>query len=349
MKTIKVKFVDMWRGFDPYNSYLYKAMIHAGHQIELSEEPDYLISGVFGHEALKSKYDACIKIQRASECACADFTLFDYAVGMEYLSFGDRYLRFPFFFLDDPRDAVIFQDALTKGDSVVTDLAMKTDFCSFVYSNNSSAAPNREQLFRELCKYKKVNSGGRFLNNIGQPDGIADKLAFQRLHKFVIAYENVDHAGGTSEKILDAFAAHAVPIYWGDPRVKEVFNEKAFICAYDYPTMEALIQRIKEVDQDDALYAQMLAEPAFLHPEEYTIELWQEKLDAFFKMIFDQPKDTAYRRPRDAFGKNYLLEMRHAFYPTPVKDAGKAAVQAAKRLVPLRVKQKIRNYLELRK
>ena len=349
MKTIKVKFVDMWDGFDPKNSFLYKALLHSGYPIELSEEPDYLICSVFGHEALESRYDNCIKIVRISECMAPDFALNDYAVGMECLQFGDRYLRFPSLFLDAPSDKTIVEEVLNKGKNLNEDLANKTDFCSFVYSNSLTADPTREQLFRELCKYKKVNSGGRFLNNIGLPDGVPDKLAFQRKHKFVIACENTSHPGYLTEKLLDAFAAHAVPIYWGDPLVKETFNEKAFICAHDYPTMDALIERVREVDEDDELYARMLAEPAFLNPDANSLEIWQETLDAFIKVILDQPKETAFRRIRYAFGKSYLLEMRHAFYPTPVRDVRKKVVQGVKGIVPVSVKRRIKSALQNRK
>lgn len=349
MKTIKVKFVDMWTGFDREHSFLYKALLHSGYPIELSDEPDYLICSVFGHEALKSQYDDCIKIVRISECMAPDFALYDYAIGMECLQFGDRYLKFPSLFLDGSSDQMILQEVLNKGIHLQDDLAQKTEFCSFVYSNSATADPTRKQLFQALCRYKKVNSGGRFLNNIGMPDGVPNKLEFQRKHKFVIASENTSHPGYLTEKLLDAFAAHAVPIYWGDPLVKETFNEKAFICAQDYPTMEALVERVREVDENDELYAQMLAEPAFLNSEANSLESWQETLDAFIKAILDQPKESAFRRIRYAFGKAYLLELRQAFQKNPAPTMKKRMVQGMKRLVPVRVKQNIKNYLERQK
>lgn len=349
MKTIKIKFVDMWSNFVPEESGLYQEILRSGYPVELSDNPDYLICSVFGHEALKSQYDDCIKIMWSSECRCPDFSLYDYAINCERLEFGDRYMVYPLFFWNHLRDETMMQEVLSKGKNLKEDLETKTEFCSFVYSNSATADPIRKDFFMALSAYKTVNSGGRFLNNIGKPDGVEDKLAFQRSHKFVIAYENAAHPGYTTEKLLDAFAAHAVPIYWGDPNVKEIFNEKAFICAYDYPTVDALIQRVREVDEDNSLYAQMLTEPAFIDPAAYMPAVWQRKVTAFLKSIFDQPKETAFRRCRYANSKAYLEEMRHAFYPTPIRDAGKGIIQTVKRLVPINVKRRIYNYLELRR
>ena len=65
-------------------------------------------------------------------------------------------------------------------------------------------------MFEALSWYQQVSSGGRYKNNIGGP--VDDKLKFQRKHKFVIAFENTATPGYTTEKIIGAFAAGAVPI-----------------------------------------------------------------------------------------------------------------------------------------
>lgn len=350
MKTIKLKFVDLWKNPNIEETLWYRAFERAGYSVELSDEPDYLFYSVFGHNHLLPIYDNCIKIARHAEVSTPDFNLCDYAVGFDRVQLGDRFQYFPDFLFGEPdRDYITMEQVLSKGKDIQKDLASKHEFCSFVYSNGNSADPIRKQAFRAISSYKPVRSGGKFLNNIGVPDGVKDKHAFQSEHKFSIAYENTTYPGYTTEKLLQAFAAHTVPIYWGDPLVKETFNEKAFICAHDYPSMEALIQRIREVDENDNLYAQMLSESAFLHPEENTVDFWYDRYTDFIKHILDQPKEDAFRRPRYAYGKHYLQEMRHAFYPTPVKDAGKAVLQALKAPIPVRVKKGIKNYIHMRK
>lgn len=72
-------------------------------------------------------------------------------------------------------------------------------------------------MFEALKKYKKVNSGGRYLNNIGR--AVVDKIQFESRHKFSICFENSSYPGYTTEKIIEAFAAKTIPIYWGNPCV----------------------------------------------------------------------------------------------------------------------------------
>ena len=62
----------------------------------LSNNPDYLFYSGFGYEHLKYN---CIRIFFTGECITPDFNECDYAIGFDRLDFGDRYLRFPLFYL----------------------------------------------------------------------------------------------------------------------------------------------------------------------------------------------------------------------------------------------------------
>ena len=92
---------------------------------------------------------------------------------------------------------------------------------------------------------------------------VADKLAFQQAYKFVIAFENSSTPGYLTEKFAEAAQADAVPIYWGDPTIAELFNPKAFVNCHDFATLEDAVERVKEIDADDDLYLQMLSESWF--------------------------------------------------------------------------------------
>jgi hypothetical protein len=96
------------------------------------------------------------------------------------------------------------------------------------------------------------------LNNTGGP--VKDKLEFLELSKFNIAFENSRHPGYVTEKIVEAFIANTVPIYWGAPDVDLEFNPKSFIDISNFKSMDEAISYIKEVDQDDDLYLKYLAE-----------------------------------------------------------------------------------------
>lgn len=306
--ALKIKYVDFWQGFDCKNNFLQQSITDAGYEINFSEEPDYLICGVFGHEFLNEKYDNCIKIFFTGENQCPDFNLYDYGIGFEYINFGDRYLRFPLFYSDEFLSA--YSLMLNKHINARQLLNQKTDFCSFVYSNRR-ADPIREQFFEKLSEYKKVNSGGRYLNNIGNPDGVEDKMEFESKHKFSIAFENSSHPGYSTEKLIQAFAAGTVPIYWGDPRIKEVFNSESFIFVNDYESLDKVVDKIKEIDQNEDLYLKYLSTPAPLDSEKFDRENQKKQLEKFLRSIFDQDKEKAFRRNRGYWGKRYMEGIRN--------------------------------------
>lgn len=294
MKKIKVKFVDFYPNFDPQKVILWKPLWERYEVVE-SDEPEWLVYSVFGNEHLK--YNNCVKIFFTGENQTPDFNLCDYAFGFDYLSFGDRYMRFPLWMLY-PADT---NPMLAKHEHVK--LNEKTDFCSSIVSNpNGNEA--RAQFMDKLSEYKQVHSGGRWRNNVGGP--VEDKLAFQKKHKFSMAFENTVYPGYTTEKLVQSFAAQTVPIYWGDPRVAEIFNKDAFINCNDYPNWESVIERVKEIDHDDTLWQKIMEAPALKDPK--IVERTRQEAKEFLYHIFDQEPENAKRFSRDYWTVKKLKE-----------------------------------------
>lgn len=338
MKTIKVKFVDFNEGATAVRVFLQH--LQERYEVEISDEPEWLIYSVFGNEHLN--YNNCVKIFFTGENQTPDFNLCDYAIGFDYIDFGDRYMRFPLWalYLNE------IEAMLAKHHNV--SLSEKTDFCSFVVSNPHGNEA-RAQFMDKLSEYKQVHSGGRWRNNVGGP--VVDKLAFQKKHKFSMAFENACHPGYTTEKLMQSFAAQTVPIYWGDPRVAETFNQEAFVNCNDYPDWESVIERVKEIDQNDVLWLKMIETPALLDPE--IIHKSLTDLDAFLQHIFDQEPAEAKRFSRDYWTLKQLHQRQrevkafqrslrgrfekfymHQIYPFVRKHAGLwNAVQRVKRLI----------------
>lgn len=295
MKTIKVKFVDFNEGATAVKVFL--QFLQERYEVEISDEPEWLLYSVFGNEHLN--YNNCVKIFFTGENQTPDFNLCDYAIGFDYIDFGDRYMRLPLWLLY-PQD---IESMLHKHEQPTFD--SKTDFCSFVVSNPHGNEA-RAQFMDKLSEYKQVHSGGRWRNNVGGP--VADKLAFQKKHKFSMAFENACHPGYTTEKLMQSFAAQTVPIYWGDPRVAETFNQEAFINCNDYPDWESVIKRIKEIDQDDALWQKMIETPALKDPQ--IIERTRQEAKNFLYHIFDQEPAEAKRFSRDYWTLKKLKERK---------------------------------------
>lgn len=175
-----------------------------------SHKPDYIFYSCMGLEHLN--YDG-IRIFFTGENVRADFNFCDYGIGFDYMSFEDRYLRYPLYLCY----MTTMEKVNTKHLYITPEiLHKKTRFCTFVVSNGG-ADEKRIQFFDFLSQYKRVDSGGRYKNNIGT--AIKDKHTFLESGKFNIAFENSSTNGYTTEKLFDAFASHTIPIYWGDERI----------------------------------------------------------------------------------------------------------------------------------
>lgn len=288
-------------------------LINQDYEIEVTDDfnADYVIHSCMGYEVLK--YSG-IRIYVCGECVSPNFNTSDYAAAFDRMFFGDRNHWFPLIKLYVDAYAVLRSprppaDEITK---------KKSDFCAYVMSNTKNSSDERVRIFDLLNAYKTVNSGGRWRNNIGGP--VPNKLEFQTKHKFAIAFENNSHPGYLTEKFAEAAKAGAIPIYWGDPEIGSYFNSKAFINCHEYPTLDAAVSRIIEIDQDDALYRQMLAEPWFSNNSEPEI-LSNNAIKAFLKNIFDQPLEQAYRRNLSRWGMKYE-KCLHRMYFYPLQQFG---------------------------
>lgn len=85
--------------------------------------------------------------------------------------------------------------------------------------------------------------------------------------------------------------------------IKNVYNEKAFVCVSDYNTTEELVEAIKRIDNDDTLYQAMIQEPVFAPGWNYR-DL-ENGLKNFILNIFEQPKEKAFRRCRIMYAKDH--------------------------------------------
>ncbi len=303
MKTIKVKFIDFWSGFNTLDNYIIN-ILKEKYEVVLSDNPDYLFFSDFGRNVFS--YD-CIRIYITCENLCPDFNICDYGVGFEHIKYEDRYLRSPFYLHYEIYDSDLEKAATKHVFDRNEVLNSKTEFCSFVYSNKNVEG-FRNAIFNALSKYRKVNSGGNAFNNIGYR--VKDKIEFEKEHKFSIACDNGSHSGYTTEKIMQSFAAQTIPVYWGNPTVETDYNPKAFINCNEYSTIEEIIDIIREIDNNDDLYLKILSEPAFA--PSFNIKDLKEEFKDFLFNILDQDFEKAFRRNRIFMAKLYERKLRRA-------------------------------------
>jgi hypothetical protein len=133
------------------------------------------------------------------------------------------------------------------------------------------------------------------------------KTEFLRPYKFSIAFENESKVGYTSEKLFEAMQGHGVPLYWGNPRVKEEFNPKSFLNYFDFESEEALIAKIIELDKDDAKYFEYLKQPYFYNDQPSEAFDEKKQLD-FFEKIFTTPITPVSKKKSFFFGRWILVK-----------------------------------------
>lgn len=314
MRKIKVKFVDQWTGHCPECDKFYKILCK-NYDVELSDMPDYLFDGGLGHEHFK--YD-CIKILWVGENVVPDFNSFDYAVGFDYLEFMDRYLRVPLYVFNEA-----FPALAQRQTPPANDLLLNRKFCSYVVSNGGRADPIREQFFHKLNRYKRVDSGGRFLNNMGGP--VPNKEVFCRQYKFNIAFENSSSPGYTTEKMVQPLSYFSLPIYYGDPLVARDFNLESMVRVAGIDDVERAIEEIIRLDKDDEAYIRRVTSPCLVRPIDY----YEKALESFLIHIVEQPLDVARRLNRYGFQPVLRHRLRRLY---KIEDAIRCPVRLLRRL-----------------
>ncbi len=275
MEKIKIHFCDFWREHTFENDFFVNLLKNKYEIVEDSNNPDFVLCSCFGKEY--KKY-SCPRIFYSGENLTPDFNVYDYAIGFDYLNFSNRYLRVPiYYFLSKLRH---------KPD--VPKNPQNREFCSFLYSNGVYCDKIRIDFFNKLSKYKKINSSGSLLNNTGIK--VKDKISYLNNFKFTIAFENSSNEGYITEKIYDAFISRTVPVYWGDPLADVEFNPEAFIFVNKYKSLDEVVNKVIELDNNDELYLKMLHAPKFLNEK-----INDEMIVAFFDNIFKN-KGKIYRK-----------------------------------------------------
>ena len=295
-KKIRCKFVG--------NLSSIKDLLAQQYELIECDSPDFAFFTCAEHN-ISYQYD-CVRILIMGENQRPDFNLFDYAAGFDQMTFADRYLYYPLYAQMEYRNSM--QAALEKHMYSDDYYLNRHKFCNMVVSNVCSASEKRIDFFHKLCNYKLVDSGGKSFNNLpgGQP--VADKVDFQKSYKFSLAFENSSYPGYTTEKIIQAWEAGTIPIYWGDPTIAEQFNEKAFVNCHRYESWEQVIDEIKKIDEDQTLYMKMQREPIYKEGSRLKELLESDYLSRWLFPILNQNPKDALKRTNAHEGWGYYVE-----------------------------------------
>lgn len=111
-----------------------------------------------------------------------------------------------------------------------------------------------------------------------------------RHYRFALVMENQNVYGYVTEKIVNAFKAGTIPIYWGSQGfVNTLFNPRAFINVDQYASFEECVDDIIKLDHDPDRLLAMQSEPIFLNNS--PPEIFKGLTSNYLKPIADQIKN----------------------------------------------------------
>lgn len=280
---MKINYSNTWRGFEE-PKVLFNELLKSFKETNKR----FNISTVWGNinSAIQPGY---INIHLAGEPFKLDDSTsskkFDIILSSDFSD--NRIISFPFFlhwlYWDDAKKIERLYVTPTR-----TKENIPKKFCCFLVSN--PRCKTRNTFFMALNKIKRVDSWGHMMNNCGAvcPHGHATEefINFISEYKFIICFENSKKGTYITEKIINPFLAHIIPIYWGTEYVFEIFNKDAFLYLDNNGTnnnnMSELIKKILEIDANDDMYLNIVNQPRFVNKdkflEEYSLESMEKKI-----------------------------------------------------------------------
>ncbi len=278
---------------------------------------DLVFSNPLGLARKILSYQNAKRVFYTGENEVPNFNLFDYAIGFDELDFNDRYLRMPLYYAHLHYEAELVNDttspyklqpdslyALKKPSHCFKENhpnlcalinnesdPLKRGFASFVASNPN--APIRNAFYDALNSIEPVTGGGAVRNTLGY--NVKNKSEFLSQYKFNLCFENTQGYGYVTEKILNAYFSHTIPIYWGSPSVAKDFNPKSFVNVHDFNNFDEAIDYIKYLHTHPNAYLDMLYESPLNTIDGkacFYQDLSFKKILDFFKNILEN--DTIY-------------------------------------------------------
>ena len=300
---IRLHFSDFWRGFDTEDN-VWVWILKQNHNVVIDNiNPNLVIS-----MRLSRPFPNVYTIYMSNEpfFPVPNNYIADYFIGNFYLDY-ENYSRFPsyYMYLYWFLKAGVIND-LSFFKEINRPIPEKTSFCSYI---SRSFNGKRGRFFEKLNAYKKVDTNVHPFNDISIPfdnssfTSSLPKIEFIKKYKFNLAFENnyrghhpsfptatiingelEDLNGMTTEKLIEPLVAGVIPIYWGNSKVGSEFNPNTFLNYYDYETEDDFINKIIELDNDDALYESYFKAP-IVTPSQDDVLTLNYMVDIFDKIL----------------------------------------------------------------
>ncbi|AHA89874.1 glycosyltransferase family 10 domain-containing protein [Helicobacter pylori] len=325
---LKIAVANWWGGAEEFKKSALYFILSQRYKITLHQNPKKHADIVFGNPLGSARkilsYQNAKRVFYTGENEVPNFNLFDYAIGFDELDFNNRYLRMPLYYdrlhhkaesVNDTTAPYKLKDnslyALKKPSHKFKENhpnlcalinneidPLKRGFASFVASNAN--APIRNAFYDALNSIEPVTGGGSVRNTLGYK--VKNKSEFLSQYKFNLCFENSQGYGYVTEKIIDAYFSHTIPIYWGSPSVAKDFNPKSFVNVHDFNNFDEAIDYVRYLHTHPNAYLDMLYENPLntIDGKAYFYQdLSFKKILDFFKTILEN--DTIYHKSSTSF------------------------------------------------
>lgn len=238
----KVFFDEFWPGFQYENDPIFGTFLREHYDFDVvmnREEADIVFVSWYSpdmpthiyHKKIRDNYKGTFVYYTAEHDGAGlrkeqqvDFEIYDYVISHYRIS-SSQHIWMPNYLRKHGLNVFSKVNELYDNNCRLA----KPKTVQFCYSNESCQKRNND--LHLLQSMIHVDCGGKLFNNMEGYLPRDTKLYISALseYQFIMTYENSSFPGYTTEKLVEAYMAGSVPIYWGDPLVNDIWDENTMI------------------------------------------------------------------------------------------------------------------------
>ena len=262
MEALKIAFLDFWPEIKDENIFLPILQKHFD-ITETSSNPDVVIHSAFGGMKETPKYK-CKKILFLGENYRPNNYDTNYSISFDpHSATNYRLPLWQFYLILRPalKDKLfnrVNHDSFDRGGSFVV-----SNPSNFFRNGFYDSFQNTSWIRWFSYGRHKPNSFELIKESQGKYWRDAKYEFFKKYkHKWAIAFENNSYPYYCTEKLMDAFLAGSMPLYWGDPKVNEDWNKEAFINVGKIG-QDATYKLMQSMEKDAKIFNDIYNQPIF--------------------------------------------------------------------------------------
>jgi hypothetical protein len=134
--------------------------------------------------------------------------------------------------------------------------------------------PHRDEFFKELRALDSTVDGLGRANHTKDVELPPRETWWElsdvyKTYKFGFAMENKSEHGYITEKIMNVYLGGAIPLFWGTPVVKQIFNPESFVYLNDFSSLKEAAKYVYDLSKDESKLKAMREAPIFIENSPY--------------------------------------------------------------------------------